>query len=79
MSVNVKVDEILSEKFFQNNTPFQSLNDLFSKAGITLDSVDDYTALSENEYFNTFIQSNTMYSSFNDMKGKAARYLMFGK
>lgn len=79
MSVNVKVEDILSEKFFQNKTPFKSLDDLFSKAGVTHNSVEDYTALSENEYFNTFIQSNTMYSSFNDMKGKAAVYLMFGK
>lgn len=79
MSVKLNIKEILSDKFFQNNTPFKSLDDLFSKAGVTVSSVDDYTALSENEYFNTFIQSNTLYAGFNDMKGKAAVYLLLGK
>ncbi len=79
MSVAVKIQDILSEKFFQKNTPFENLNDLFSKAGVTISSVEDYTSLSENNEFNTFIQSTTTSSSFHDMKGKATVALLLGK
>lgn len=78
MSVTLKLTDILSQKFFQKNTPFESLDDLFSKAGVSLSSVEDYTTLCENNDFNTFIQNTTKYSSFSDMKGKASVELLFG-
>ncbi|KQC98598.1 hypothetical protein [Acinetobacter soli] len=77
MTVKVSIRRILSENFFQNNTTFENLDDLFSKAGITIFSLEGDKALSENKYFNLFIKNNTLYRDFNDMKGKAITFSMF--
>ncbi len=77
MTVKVSIRRILSENFFQKNTTFENLDDLFSKAGITIFSLEDDKALSENKYFNLFIKNNTLYRDFNDMKGKAITFSMF--
>lgn len=77
MTVKVSIRRILSENFFQNNTTFENLDDLFSKAGITIFSSEGDKALSENKYFNLFIKNNTLYRDFNDMKGKAITFSMF--
>lgn len=77
MTVKVSIRRILSENFFQKNTTFENLDDLFSKAGITIFSLEGDKALSENKYFNLFIKNNTLYRDFNDMKGKAITFSMF--
>jgi hypothetical protein len=78
MTLNVKLVDILSDKFFQKNTAFENFEDLISKADISLDSMEDYSKLIEDQNFNIFIFNNTKYSSFSDMKAKAAVEFMFG-
>ncbi|ENV01918.1 hypothetical protein [Acinetobacter sp. NIPH 817] len=79
MSVTLKLTDILSESFFKQTTSFENFTDFLQKAGVSIQSADDYHSLEENESLNKFIQDNTTYISFTDLKGKAAAYYVRNK
>lgn len=70
--------EILNDRFIQNATPFNNLNELFEKGGFKFESVEEFEALPEDE-LNSFIASISNYSTFQEMIRAATMYFTRNK
>ncbi|SEO55313.1 hypothetical protein [Acinetobacter sp. yr461] len=67
----VSLEVLFNEGFIQSNTEFQSIGELFEKAGFKIESQEDFAAMPDEE-IDTFVKENTKFESFSDLKKKAA-------
>lgn len=67
----VSLGTLFNEGFIQSNTDFESIDDLFEKAGFNVETPEDFEAIPQ-ERIDQFIREHTKYESFNDLQTKAA-------
>lgn len=67
----VSLGTLFNEGFIQSNTDFESIDDLFEKAGFKVESQEDFAAIPQEE-IDTFVRENTKFESFTDLQQKAA-------
>ncbi|ARG18847.1 hypothetical protein B7L44_14030 [Acinetobacter nosocomialis] len=66
----VSLGTLFNEGFLQANTDFESIDDLFEKAGYNVENEDDFAAIPQ-EGIDAFIRENTKFESFNAMHRQA--------
>ncbi|MDQ8951733.1 hypothetical protein RFH42_02005 [Acinetobacter rudis] len=59
--------EIISEEFLKEHTCFESINDLFKKAGFDVQTEDDLKAVPQEE-LDIFVKKNTKFASFAELQ-----------
>lgn len=67
----VPLGEILNEDFLQANTDFETVEDLFQKAGYQIDSQEDLDTVPQ-EDIDVFISKNTKYATFSELMADAS-------
>ncbi|MBP1505794.1 hypothetical protein J8Z68_13270 [Acinetobacter nosocomialis] len=67
----VSLGTLFNEGFLQANTDFESIDDLFEKAGYNVENEEDFAAIPQ-EDIDAFIRENTKFESFTDMQQHAA-------
>ena len=65
-----KFGDIVTKEFIQSNTNFESLDDLFEKAGFKVETEEDIEAVPQEELDN-FIRENTKFKGFSDLQVEA--------
>ncbi|MCQ1053241.1 hypothetical protein NNO95_02410 [Acinetobacter baumannii] len=73
----VSLGTLFNEGFIQSHTDFESIDELFEKAGFKVESEEDFAAIPQEE-IDTFVRENTKFESFTDMQQQAATEY-FGK
>lgn len=67
----VEFGEIVSKEFIQKHTDFESLDDLFEKAGFKVLTIEDFEAIPQ-ESIDSFINQKTKFKDFSDLQTQAA-------
>ncbi|QHI17222.1 hypothetical protein [Acinetobacter haemolyticus] len=62
----VSFGEIFNEGFIQANTDFESIDDLFMKAGFNVETKEDFENIPQ-EDIDSFVRDNTNFEDFNAM------------
>lgn len=65
-SVEVSFAELFNDKFLQEYTSFQTLDELFVKSGFKIESQEDFKSIPDDEW-DVFIKENTKFSSWEEM------------
>jgi len=74
-SGNVSFDKLFNKEFLAKHSNLQTIDEMFDKAGVTIESEDDFKALSE-ETLNSIVKQHTIFSSWKEMLGKAGEDYM---
>lgn len=61
---------LFNEGFLLANTNFESIDDLFEKAGFKVETEEDFAAIPQ-EDIDVFVRENTKFESFTDMQQQA--------
>lgn len=67
---SVALSEVLTDAFIQDNSSFDSLDDLIKASGFTVESQADFEALPDEEW-DGFISKNTNFDSWQKMINSA--------
>lgn len=68
---SVSLEVLFNEGFIQTHTDFESIDDLFEKAGFKVESEQDFAAIPQ-EDIDAFVREYTKFDSFTDMQHQAA-------
>ncbi|MDC4870754.1 hypothetical protein OHW09_09780 [Acinetobacter baumannii] len=71
----VSLGAIFNEGFIQSQTDFESIDDLFAKAGFKVESEEDFAAIPQ-EAIDAFVKEHTKFNSYTDMYRLAAAEYM---
>ena len=74
-SGDVSFDKLFNTGFMAKHSNLQTIDDMFDKAGITIESEADFKALPE-ETLNSIVKQHTSFSSWEEMLGKASEEYM---
>ncbi len=67
----ILLSELLTTDFMNDNTQFNSLDEMFEKSGFTIASKEDLENIPDNEW-NLFISSNTQFQTWDELLANAA-------
>ena len=74
-SHEVSLGTLFNGGFIQSNTEFNSIDELFEKAGFNVETKEDFEAIPQEE-IDSFVRANTNFESFNEMyKAAATEYV----
>lgn len=59
--------DLFPDGFMSKNTNFANIQDFIKSSGISINSIDDVTALLDKPGVNEFVEKNTKFSSLKDM------------
>ncbi len=74
-SGTVSFDKLFNKGFMAKYSSLQTIDEMFDKAGITIESEDDFKALLE-ETLNSIVKQHTNFNSWEQMLGKAGEEYM---
>ena len=69
---DVPVTEIFPPTFMRANTPYESLEDMLTAAGISPSEITGPEYLTDHEKWNQFVREKTPFSSWEEMSKQAA-------
>jgi len=74
-SGDVSFDTLFNTGFMAKHSNLQTIDEMFDKAGISIESEDDFKALPE-KTLNSIVKQHTKFSSWEEMLGKASEEYM---
>ncbi len=70
-SGSVSFDKLFNKGFMAKHSNLQTIDEMFDKAGLVIESEGDFTALPE-ETLSSIVKQHTKFSSWEEMLGKAS-------
>lgn len=70
---SVPLSDLINREFLSKHAPgFSSFEDMLEKSSFTVSSVEDFTAIPDEE-FDSFISQNSVFNNWRDMQVSAAK------